>query len=352
MIAMQITKYLSVISHLAAILLLLTSQIYPASDYYRGKLHKPGTMIVKFQPGAKANEILKAHNISIERTNQRLNTHLVRIPEGLSIRDAIKRLSQNPNVVFASANHVIYAESPLIPNDPLFGRTFLIDFFIFTLEVHATWGFQNPLNDEWDSHATDAWSITTGSPSVTIAIIDSGIDDNHPDLQGRLVAGYNPIPSYGNPNYTDDDMGHGTFVAGIVGATGNNGIGIAGMDWHARLMPIKVISEDGTGDEFDAMEGIVWAVDHGAKILNMSFGTYLDPSVDDPSNPWHGLPALREACNYAWNAGCLLVAASGNDGYDDAADPHYPSYYDTTISVGATNELDQRCRVEYDFFIK
>lgn len=312
--------------------------------------HRPDTILVKFRPGAKAQEILRAHGASIERTCRPLGVHLVRLPKNLSVRDAIERIGRNPNVIFASANHVIRVDSPIIPNDALFDRTFYIDLFIITLEVHATWGFRNPLNDEWDSHATDAWSITTGSPNMIIAVIDSGIDDNHPDLQGRLVPGYNPISSYGNPNYTDDDMGHGTFVAGIAGATGNNGIGIAGMDWHARLMPIKVISEDGTGDEFDAMEGIVWAADHGAKILNMSFGTYLDPTVDDPENPWYGLPALREACNYAWNAGCLLVAASGNDGYDDAADPHYPSYYDTTLSVGATNELDQRCRAEYDYF--
>lgn len=307
---------------------------------------REGELLVKFRPGAPADEVTRGIGATKRSEIPALGIRQLGLRRGTTVENTLNILRKNPNVEFATPNHVIRATQSVIPNDPIFGRYYEVLFGMLT--VDATWGFQNPLNDDYDTHATEAWYITTGSPDVTIAIIDSGIDSTHPDLQGRLVPGINTTGP-GTSTYTQDDMGHGTFVAGIAGANGNNSIGIAGMDWRASLMPIKVIEEDGYGDELDAMEGIVWAADNGAKVLNMSFGTYQDPIIP-PGDPWAGLPALKAACDYAWDAGCVLVAGAGNDGYDDAIDPHYPSAYDSVISVGGTNQQDLRCREAYDWF--
>ncbi len=172
--------------------------------------------------------------------------------------------------------------------------------------------------------APEAWDLTTGDRRVVIAIVDTGIALDHPDLAGKLVPGINLVTADQPPN---DDNGHGTHVAGIAAAATNNAEGVAGVDWEARLMPVKVLDADGGADVDRVAQGIVWAVDHGARILNLSF-TGAEPSA-----------ALGEAVQYARDRGALVVAAVGNDGRAEAS---YPAALEGVLAVAATDRNDQR----------
>lgn len=182
--------------------------------------------------------------------------------------------------------------------------------------------------------APSAWNTTTGSSTIKIAIVDTGIKGTHEDLFGKVTAGYayQSGTSYAITANTDsDEQGHGTAVAGAAAAITNNAKGIAGLNWQAQLMPIKVFSDfGGTFLAFDSdiALGIIYAADHGAKIINLSFGG------PDQST------TLENAINYAHNTmGAIVVAASGNDNSAIS----YPAAYDNVIAVGATNQSDSRC---------
>lgn len=192
-----------------------------------------------------------------------------------------------------------------------------------------------PVNDplrefQWyltSVRAEQAWDETFGDPSVVIAILDTGIEPTAPDLAGRLVPGRDVANDDDDPS---DGNGHGTAVAGIVGAAADNGIGIAGACPRCSLMPIKV-TVDGSDEvqKSDSAEGIVWAVDHGARVINLSIGSSNTSEVQ------------REAVEYAWAHGAVVVAAAGNE---SAAEPLYPAAYDNVLAVGATTEREQLWR--------
>ncbi|MCX6375461.1 MAG: S8 family serine peptidase [Armatimonadetes bacterium] len=279
--------------------------------------YKAGEILVKFKPGAPARDIVASHRATVREVVPRIDVYCLRLPPGLAVSEAVEKFSRNPNVVFASPNHIIYAT--VLPNDDWF------EWF--------QWGLYNT-DGRCDIHAPEAWDLQKGSASTIIAIVDTGIESEHPDLADKVIQGYNAIDGTTD---TEDDHMHGTFVAGIAAASTDNYEGIAGVDWYARLMPVKVLAASGECEEIDAAEGIIWAVSHGAKIINFSVGTYLD------------VPALEAAVNEAWDAGAVVVCAGGNDDLDDATSPHYPSYYPKTIAVGATNEYDERCTAD-DWF--
>ncbi|MFZ9880947.1 MAG: S8 family serine peptidase, partial [Phycisphaerales bacterium] len=173
-----------------------------------------------------------------------------------------------------------------------------------------------------DVRAEGAWSYTTGNPNLVIAVLDSGIDA-HPELAGRILAGIN-VPD-GN-TVTTDECNHGTHVAGILAAAGNNGTGMAGMTWNAKLLPVVVVNGC-TGFEADVAAGLTWATDQGAKLANMSLQFYLG-----------GTP-LQQAVQYAHAQGVLMVAATGNNGNTNIA---APARYNQTIAVAATDNRDVR----------
>lgn len=180
------------------------------------------------------------------------------------------------------------------------------------------------LQDQWylDSvSAHSAWDVTRGSSDVVIAIIDTGIDMNHPEFAGRVVS---PYDFYNGDNDPSDDNGHGTHVAGIAAATGNNGIGIAGIDWNAKIMPIKALGAKGTGDISVIMTAIMWAADEGADVINMSFGA-----------SGH-IRSMQEAVDYAASKGAVLVAASGNESTAVAC----PANCNNVIAVGSVDGSD------------
>ena len=145
-----------------------------------------------------------------------------------------------------------------------------------------------------------AWDISKGS-GVTVAVVDTGADLNHPDLAGQLVTGRNVMDPFSAPQ---DDNGHGTMTAGIVAARTNNGRGVVGVAPSAKVMPIKVLDSNGSGSDADIAVGIDWARTHGAKVINLSLGG----SADDP--------VLRDAVENAIAANVVVVAAAGNDGFE------------------------------------
>lgn len=172
--------------------------------------------------------------------------------------------------------------------------------------------------------ADKAWTLTDKRTDITIALVDTGVDLDHPDLQANLVAGTNLVEP-GKP--PEDDNGHGTNVAGVVAAIGNNGIGTAGILWKAGIMPIKALDNRGFGDEDRLGEAILYAVNRGAKIVVLSVGLY------------RYSPYMRDIVQYAESKGVLLVAAAGNDGelLGSKAAVKYPAAYPTVLAVsGAT----------------
>lgn len=175
---------------------------------------------------------------------------------------------------------------------------------------------------QWNLPAIETnrgWDLSKGSEDMVIAVIDTGVDLNHTDLTGQFVEGYNIV----NPDHEPlDDVGHGTHVAGIIGAVVNNGEGVAGVTWYNKIMPVKALDASGTGTTYAVAEGIIWATDHGAKVINMSLGNYADSQF------------LHEAVKYAYDRDVVLVAASGNDNTER---PGFPAAYPEVLAVAATD---------------
>lgn len=172
--------------------------------------------------------------------------------------------------------------------------------------------------------APDAWDLTTGDRRLIIAVVDTGVALDHPDLRDQLLPGQNFVQP-GTP--PADDNGHGTHVAGIIGAATNNGIGVAGLMWEVRLLPVKVLDAAGGGDVDRVAQGIAWAADQGARVINLSFAGANSADV------------LAEAVQYARGKGALVVAAVGNDGRNEAS---YPAALDGVMAVTATTRADER----------
>ena len=173
--------------------------------------------------------------------------------------------------------------------------------------------------------SSKAWDITMGSPNVTIAVIDSGADLQHPDLLPNLVPGYNVISQGQTP--PQDDNGHGTHASGIAAAAGDNRIGIAGACPRCKLMPIKALDAQGSGTGFDVAVGVVWAIENGATIINMSLG-------GEESDP-----TLERAVKYALSRNVAVVVAAGNNATDV---PMYPAALPGVISVGSVTTNQTR----------
>jgi subtilisin family serine protease len=167
-------------------------------------------------------------------------------------------------------------------------------------------------------HAPEAWQMSRGSRAVQVAVVDTGVDLTHPDLRGKLVRGTNVVD--GRKSAADDN-GHGTHVAGIIAARTNNLVGIAGLTWRNAVMPIKAMGADGSGTTFAVADGIIEAVDRGARVINLSLGNYATSAF------------LRDAVLYAERHQVVLVAAAGND---DSGQSSYPAAYPEVLAVAAT----------------
>jgi cell wall-associated protease len=180
--------------------------------------------------------------------------------------------------------------------------------------------------------APAAWAETTGNASTVIAIVDSGVTPSYPDLYPRVLPGYDFVANDSDPS---DENGHGTLVAHVAMATGNNGYAMAGYCWQCRILPVRVLDANGDGDTGKVASGIVWAVDHGANIINLSLA----------GNPGDGPGSLADAVGYAQSRGVLVVAAAGNGPAPDLTVPRYPAALPGVVSVGASDGQDAM----YDF---
>ncbi|NYI04393.1 peptidase S8 [Allostreptomyces psammosilenae] len=255
-------------------------------------------------------------------------SYRLRFEEDLDVHAVADRLSALDEVAVAEPNR--WREALVVPDDPEFARQ---------------WGLVK-LN------CPDAWEVTTGHPRVVVAVIDTGVDLDHPELaplltQGQDLVDLGPQPVV-EPGWVvegdylgvdadpQDEVGHGTHVAGTIACRSNEGSGVAGVTWNCTLMPVRVLARlrrlsdgrvSGSGSAADIAAGIRWAVDHGARVLNLSLGGYVDTSVE------------RNAIAYATGRGAVVVAAMGNDGADT---PNYPAAYPGVVAVGALTETDAR----------
>ena len=178
---------------------------------------------------------------------------------------------------------------------------------------------------QWGLHRAgfaSAWNLAQGSRRTIIGVVDTGVDRSHPDLRAAVLSGYDFVDGDANPS---DEHGHGTAVAGILAARGNNRTGIAGACWRCRILPVRVLARNGTGNATTVAAGITWAVDHGADVINLSLGG------------GRSTPALEHALAYAARRDVVLVAAAGNDG---STRRFYPAASRHVVAVAATNRSD------------
>jgi thermitase len=218
-----------------------------------------------------------------------------------------------PEVEWAEPDWLVRAL--LIPNDTYFNQQ---------------WGLRNtgqaPGNGtpDCDIDADEAWDLYTGSVEVAIAIIDTGVDLNHPDLQAKIIAGHDFV---NNDEVPDDDMMHGTACASLAAALSNNAAGVSGVDWQARIMPIKVLDSGGSGSTTNIIAGVNWARTHNAGVISMSLGGGGFSS------------SFNAAITAAHNAGVVVVSAAGND---DSSTISYPAAYANSMAIGALSPCNQR----------
>jgi subtilisin family serine protease len=337
------------------------------SQMEKGK-YRDGELLVKFKSGVVKTSSLKLHQTIRAFVAKSFkivpNLDLVKLPKGLSVKDAVMQYMSDPNVEYAEPNYIRHIMST-IPNDTYFGNQWAL---------HNTGTYAGGTTGA-DINAPEAWDITTGNSGIIIAVLDTGIDYNHSDLVGNMwINSSDSIQDYLNPVDNDsngfqddyrgwnfvadlnndgdcrdasevitmcsdpmDDNGHGTHVAGTIGAVGNNGAGISGVMWNVKLMPLKICDANGscdTADEISAIDYVILMKNRGAniKIINASFGGYAYTTSE------------YRAIERANAAGVLFVAAAGNDGYNNDLTPSYPASYNlpNIISVAATDQNDRR----------
>lgn len=261
-----------------------------------------GEVIVKFRDSYpfRAAQVASLPGARLAEENGSLGTGLVTLSGSLSVQQAIAYYRSLPNVEYAEPNYV--ARATHVPNDPSYAQQYGLA----------------------KMNCPAAWDLSTGDPGVVIAIVDTGVQLNHPDLAAKIVPGYDFV---NGDTSADDDEGHGTHCAGIAAAVTNNGVGIAGVGYQCKIMPVKVLDSQGSGTYANVASGITWAADNGAKVISLSLG---GPSAS---------ATLQAAVDYAWNRGVVVVAAAGNS---NTSAPSYPGYYTNAIAVGSTDQSDQR----------
>jgi hypothetical protein len=181
---------------------------------------------------------------------------------------------------------------------------------------------------QWDMRKIGmeaVWDVTTGSPEIIVAVLDTGVDAGHPDLGGNVLPGYDFVND--DPDASDDSS-HGTYISGVIAAIGNNGEGVAGMAWRSRILPVKVLDKQGLGPDAAVAKGVIYAVENRARIVNISSGTPFPSRL------------LEEAIRFAERRNVLVVAAAGNTG-DRGNEVVYPGAYPTVLAVAATDEDDE-----------
>jgi subtilisin family serine protease len=263
----------------------------------------------------------------------------VKVAAGQTVDDAIAAFQKNPSVEFAQPNYIYNVAT--VPNDPLYGQLWPFKNAGQTVNpVVQAGGFlyttNNPGTPGDDLHIESAWSHITDCSSVVVAVVDSGVNYNQEDLAANMWAGGTAYPLHGY-NYVDDNLdpmdlnGHGSHVAGIIGAVGNNATGTTGVCWKASIMAVRVMDASGRGSTANIVQGITFAVNNGAKVINMSLGG--GGAFDQ---------LYSDSITAALGADVVVVVAAGNDGVnnDGGSAPTYPCNF-TQANIVCVAALDQ-----------
>ena len=309
--------------------------------------YAPGELLVKHKRSvsAAATQYYRTQlDINALRTFRVTGVQHVKLPKGMTVEAGLEIYQDDPDVEYVEPNY--YRHTCAIPNDTDFDL--LWGLHNTGQYVHGTSG-----TPDADIDAPEAWEITTGSSDIVIAVVDTGVDYSHPDLSGNMWSNTGEIPD----NESDDDgngyvddvrgwdffsndkdpmdlHGHGTHVTGIAAAEGDNAIGITGVCWTARIMPLRFLDADGYGTVADEILAIDYAIANGAHIINASFGS--DTYSQSEYN----------AISRANSEGILFIAAAGNDSLNNDTSPFYPASYNlpNIISVAATDQDDNLSR--------
>lgn len=250
---------------------------------------------------AALNAILTFRGASQKGSVPAIGVRIIEVPAAAA-EHLLAALQRNADVEYAEPDYT--AEALGTANDPYFTQ-----------------------GSQWHLakiQAPAAWDVTTGDSNIVVAVVDSGVTASHPDLAGKVLAGYDFVA---NDNDATDENGHGTAVAGVVAPASNNGLGIAGVTWANPILPVRVLNAAGSGSYSAICNGITYAADRGARIINLSLGGTASSA------------ALQDAINYAWNKRCVIIAAAGNSGNNTAS---YPAACNNVVAVSATDPADVR----------
>jgi len=280
-------------------------------------------VLVSFAPDVDPAAVARSVGARISNRIEGLGVDVLKVPAG-SVPGTLRALEHNPLVEFAEPNGYLHAFAD--PDDP-YDNTSCYDTSTAGCAMQWAWA---------TVHAYEAWDVTRGSAGIRVAVVDTGIDVGDPnygwpDYTGHpdLVSCRPPIKmqSFVSGESGNDDNGHGTHVAGIIGACTNNGVGVAGANWAVQLVGVKVLDYSGSGTLSAVASGIRWAADYGAHVINLSLGTA------------SRYKTLERAVNYAWNKGAVLACAAGNAG---TSARQYPAAYTNCIAVAATDRTDAK----------
>jgi len=272
----------------------------------------PDEIIVKFKKDVRKEQIGKInskHGASVLHTSRFAGFKKMKVPDGKTAEQTVEIYIHLPEVEYAELNYYVYAH--WVPNDTYY---------------HKQWNFQ----DIGGINLEPAWEITTAETDIIVAVLDTGVAYEHydiyelaPDLANtHFIAGYDFV---NDDSHANDANSHGTLVTGTIAQSTNNNKGAAGVAFNCTIMPVKVLDDEtGEGSHADAADGIHYATDNGARIINMSFGT------DSFST------TLRNAVAYAYNHGVTCICSAGNE-YEEDNHIQYPAGYNSyCIAVGAT----------------
>ena len=261
----------------------------------------PGRVLVKFRDDIlpdHARNIIAALGARNAGEMANIGVHILDLPYQANEKAFVQAFQSRPEVEFAELDQILSVQQ-MVPNDPL---------------------YDNP--NSWSLpriNAPDAWSISTGSSNVIIAILDTGVDATHPDLASQIVPGWN---IYNNNADTSDVYGHGTAVAGTAAAASNNSAGVASVAWGCRIMPVRISDNSGYGSYSNIASGLTWAADHGARVANISYDV-------------SGSRTVSSAAKYFQGKGGVVAAAAGNQAsFNSLSDDPY------ILTVGATDSSD------------
>ena len=282
-----------------ATMMILGSQAFAVNTLKGKPLHVPGEIVVKFVPGISAGtkgDIMRRFGLTHKRESHK-SGHFTVVSH--AVPDAVlEKLKREGEVVYAERNAYAYASAGEAVNDPFF----IYQWHMTRIDADLAWGL-----------------VPNPGAGAVVAVLDSGVRQNLEDFNQTLfVPGYDFINGDNDPN---DDNNHGSHVAGTIAQSTDNGVGVTGVAYKAAIMPVKVLDRRGSGSYTAIADGIVFAADNGAHVINMSLGGSADLNV------------LREACEYAAARDVVIVVAAGNDATDE---PSYPAAYPSCLSVSAT----------------